>query len=271
MISWHRLFGLTLMDFFTGSNYEVELEKNLTVQEQYLDVIILRKSEGKPPTELPDGLDNLSQYNLISYKSLHEPLDGWVIDELVGYYTMYRKQVSPSLKQLLPIEQFQLYAVCTRYPHLLRRELKSKKVEKLASGIYEKWSGSRPIRIIVLSEISQNKRNALWQLFSGNAKGFSFGDKWYHWRKPRTQQLLNQFYELYQKEGFMSYTLDDYYREYTIPFIESLPPEIRLRGIPSEKLLERVPSEKRLEGIPPEKLLERVPLELLKEYLSKHS
>jgi hypothetical protein len=30
MISWHRLLGLTLTDFFTGSNYEVELEKNLT-------------------------------------------------------------------------------------------------------------------------------------------------------------------------------------------------------------------------------------------------
>jgi len=116
MIEWHRLFGLTLMDFFTDSFYEVELEKDLSIQEQFLDVIILKKSEGKPPAELPDGLENLSDYNLITYKSLREPLDDWALDELIGYYTMFRKQASPTLKELLPIEAFQLYAVCTRRP-----------------------------------------------------------------------------------------------------------------------------------------------------------
>ena len=29
MIPWHRLFGLTLTDFFLNSAYEVELEKDL--------------------------------------------------------------------------------------------------------------------------------------------------------------------------------------------------------------------------------------------------
>jgi hypothetical protein len=28
-MDWHRLFGLTLMDFFTGSPFIVELEKDL--------------------------------------------------------------------------------------------------------------------------------------------------------------------------------------------------------------------------------------------------
>jgi len=31
-INWHRLFGLTLMDLFTGSNYQVELEKELSLK-----------------------------------------------------------------------------------------------------------------------------------------------------------------------------------------------------------------------------------------------
>ena len=57
------LLGLTLMDFFTDSCYEVELEKDMTLQEQFLDVVILRKSSGKAPPPLPDGLENLSEYN----------------------------------------------------------------------------------------------------------------------------------------------------------------------------------------------------------------
>ena len=65
------------MDFFTDSYYDVELEKDMTIQEQFLDVVILRKSEGKPPPPLPDGLENLSVYNLLSYKSLNEPLTAW--------------------------------------------------------------------------------------------------------------------------------------------------------------------------------------------------
>ncbi|OAD22148.1 hypothetical protein THIOM_002062 [Candidatus Thiomargarita nelsonii] len=31
-IDWHRTFGLTLTDFFTDSNFQVELEKELTVK-----------------------------------------------------------------------------------------------------------------------------------------------------------------------------------------------------------------------------------------------
>jgi hypothetical protein len=55
---------------------------------------------------------------------LNEALDAWMLDELVGYYTIYRKKISPSPKQLLPLEQFQLYAICTHLPHLLSHELK---------------------------------------------------------------------------------------------------------------------------------------------------
>jgi hypothetical protein len=290
MIEWHRLFGLTLMDFFSDSYYEVELEKDMTIQEQSLDIVILRKSSGKTPPPLPDGLDNLSVYNLLSYKSLREPLDGWVLDELVGYYTIYRKQISPSLKKLLPIEQFQLYAVCTRSPHFLSHELKQKTVNQLGPGIYDlKSSGSRrPIRIIVLGEITPAQKNALWQLFSGQKNGFDFGDKHYQWHNPKSRQLLNQLYQLYQTEGvIMPYTLEDYYREYTIPFIESLPPEIRLtglgaeerlKGLPAEEVFKPFSAEERLKGLLPEEVFKPFSAEerlnglspkVIEEYLSK--
>jgi len=262
MINWHRLFGLNVMDFFTDSYYEVKLEENLTLQEQFLDLVILQKSTGKPPPFLPDGFDNLNVYNLISYKSLHEPLDGWMLDELVGAYTIYRKQVSPSPKALVPLSQFQLYAVCTRYSHFLSRGLKNQSIKEVGTGVYEINSASQTIRMIVLNAIPTIEKNALWLLFSGNSEGFVFGNKHYHWHQPKSKQLLNQLYELYHEEGFiMPYTLDDYYREYTIPFIESLPPEIRLRGLSAEERLKDVPVEQRLKDIPVEQRLKEVSIE----------
>lgn len=39
-MNWYRLFGLALMDFFIGSPYVVELEKDLSVKCQLLDVMV---------------------------------------------------------------------------------------------------------------------------------------------------------------------------------------------------------------------------------------
>ncbi len=36
-MDWHRLFGLLLPDFFTGSPFVVEVERDLSVQRQRLD------------------------------------------------------------------------------------------------------------------------------------------------------------------------------------------------------------------------------------------
>ena len=45
-MNWHRLFGLLLTDFFTGSPFVVELEMDLSLKQQFLDVVILRKRRG---------------------------------------------------------------------------------------------------------------------------------------------------------------------------------------------------------------------------------
>ena len=81
---WHRLFGLLLMDFFSGSPFKVEVERDLSVQQQRLDVLIVRRGRGRFAGRLPDGLEGLRPYNLLSFKSHHEALDGWAIKELVG-------------------------------------------------------------------------------------------------------------------------------------------------------------------------------------------
>ncbi len=155
LIDWHHLFGITLTDFFTDTAYTVELEKDLSLKKQFLDVVIIEKKEGRMPDVLPDGLENMAKHNLISYKSFHEPFDSWAADELIGHYVNYRKQVSPSLKKLLPKKDFRLYAVCTRYPAKLAEHAELKPA---AEGVYDFLWGSRDMRLIVTSRIYEEKK-----------------------------------------------------------------------------------------------------------------
>src|SRR5438105_5742374 len=90
---WHRLFGLLLTDFFTGSPFIVEVERDLSRQQQLLDVAILRRLRGRFVGRLPDGLDDLADYNLLTFKSHREALDGWAMRELIAHYVAYRKLV----------------------------------------------------------------------------------------------------------------------------------------------------------------------------------
>lgn len=258
-ISWHRLFGLTLVDLFTASNFQVELEKELSIKKQFLDIVIIKKIDGVPLLEIPDGLDNLVEHNLLTYKSLQEPLDDWAIEELIGHYVNYRKLVSPSLDELLPIQHFQLYAISTRYPQKLLS--KEKCFKKLNEGIFDLRWESRQIRLLILNQIPLEKRNALWLLFSGKAPNFNYGDHYYNWHSLREKSVLNQLYELYQKEGvIMPYTWEDFDKDYTKEHIHLLSPQDRLKGLPVEE---------RLKGLSEEEILKRLPLEMIEAYLSK--
>ena len=109
---WHRLFGLLLTDFFTGLPFTVEVERDLSQQQQFLDVVIVRREPGPIAIRLPDGLEGLREHNLITFKSHHEALDGWAMKELIGHYVAYRKLISQTPSELMPEENFRLYAVC---------------------------------------------------------------------------------------------------------------------------------------------------------------
>jgi hypothetical protein len=120
---WHRLFGLLLMDFFTDTPFTVEVERDLSQQQQFPDVVIVRWGRRRFRLVLPDGLGGLTEHNLISFKSHREALDAWAIRELIGHYVAYRKLVSPTPSDLLPEDRFRLYAVCARFPHNLAAQV----------------------------------------------------------------------------------------------------------------------------------------------------
>jgi len=48
IVNWHRLFGKALIDLFTNTPYEVELEKDLSLKRQFLDIVVIKKNWCSP-------------------------------------------------------------------------------------------------------------------------------------------------------------------------------------------------------------------------------
>jgi len=273
IIEWHEIFGLMLTDYFIGSRYKVDLEKDLSLTKQRLDVLIIEQEAGNEISEPPDGLENLRRHNLMTFKSIRQPLDGWALDELIGHHVNYRKQISASLEKLLPIEDFGLYAVCAHYPEKLATETT---LEFVKQGVYEvKW-GSRWIRIIVLSQVPPIERSAVWLLFSGIMEKVQFGALKYAWRRPDHSGIFNNLLQRYQAEGMtMPYTWDDYFKEHMPELLElamrSASVDELLQEPPVQEFLQKLPPEERVKGLPPEERLKGLTREEIEAYLSKLS
>jgi hypothetical protein len=243
---WHRLFGLLLTDFFTGSPFTVEVERDLSEQQQLLDVVIVRRGRGRFAGRLPDGLDDLAAHNLITFKSHREPLDDWAMKELAGHYVAYRKLVSPSPSVLLPEDRFRLYAVCARFPHNLSGQVPW---QERQAGVYDCRWGTDVVRVVVAGELPRQAHNAPLHLFSASPELVRFGSGAYGRRSQETSRLLDRLFDRLQEEGFaMSYTMEDFNREYTKEHFLRLTPEEQ------REVLARLPPEERLAGLSAEQI-----------------
>jgi hypothetical protein len=220
---WHRLFGLLLTDFFTNSPFIVEVERDMSVQQQLLDVAIVRRGRGRFVGRLPDGLEGLRPHNLITFKSRHEALDGWAMKELSALDVAYRKLVSPSPSQLLPDDHFGLYAVTARFPHNLSQQVPWQQVQP---GVYDCRWGIDTIRVLVAGELPREAHNAPLHLFSASPELVAFGQVAYRRRSADTSLLLRQLLERLRQEGFtMAFTMEDFKRQYVKEHFLQLTPE----------------------------------------------
>jgi hypothetical protein len=255
---WHRLFGLLLTDFFTGLPFTVEVERDLSEQQQFLDVVIVRRGRGRMTVRLPDGLDDLAEHNLITFKSHHEALDSWAMKELIGHYVAYRKLVSSSPSDLLAEDQFRLYAVCARFPDGLSGQVPW---QARQAGVYHcKW-GTDEVRVVVAGQLSRETHNAPLHLFSASSELVGFGQTAYQRRSANTSLVLRQLFVRLRGEGFvMSYTMEDFKRELHKEYFQKLSPQEQrevLESWPSEErraLLESLSPEERLAGLSPEQI-----------------
>jgi len=249
MIDWHRLFGIALTLHFADYPLTIELEKELAIKRQLLDILILKKGNEPIQGPLPDGLEDLMPHNLLTYKSLQEPLDDWTLKELTGHYVNYRKVVSPSLHNLLPEERFSLLAVATRYPQKLVRQSGSN-WKRLKEGVYQVKRNSDIIRVIVLKKIPNAERNLVWQLFSAQQEKVQEAARHYLQADSEMNTIMNQLLNKYQAEGIhMPYTLQDYRKEYVRGGLHLLTPEEVVTYYEPQQLLSSFAPEERMSGL----------------------
>jgi len=261
---WHRLFGLLLTDFFSDSPFVVEVERDLSTQQQLLDVVIVRRGRGRLAGRLPDGLEGLRPHNLMTFKSHHEALNSWTMKELVGSDVAYRKLVSPSPSDLLPDEQFGLYAVAARFPHNLSGQVPW---QQRQPGVYDCQWGTDTIRVVVAGELPREPHNAPLHLFSAAPDLVEFGRSAYRRRSEQTSRLLGQLFERLQGEGFaVSFTMEDFNRQYIKEHFQRLTPEERRQA------LESLPPDERrevLQSLPPEELLGVLSADQIRQHLER--
>ncbi|WPL15339.1 hypothetical protein Thiowin_00230 [Thiorhodovibrio winogradskyi] len=268
---WHRAFGIALMDVFAGAPWTVELEVELALKSQLLDVAIIDSTgppdQRQPTPELPDGLERLRAHNLLTYKSHHEALTPWVLDELIGHYVNYRKHKIDGEGKLQPPDVFGLYAVATRSPEGLARR---HGLQTTAwDGVYDLPWGAHVVRVIVLNAIAKHPRNAPWELFASEQDRMRCGLEHYRarHRDPRRRghwDLLEHLYLLYRHEApIMAYTMEEFIRdthEMAIDeairsdpesILKRFDPEDRLKGLDADVVLNRYDPEDRLKGLDP--------------------
>ncbi len=253
-IPWHRYFGLFLDDFFRGTPYTVEMEIDLSKKLQLLDIVVVRKLPGELHKALPDGLENLGLYNLISFKSFLDDFDQWTLNELIGHYVNYRKQISPSLKKLLPESDFRLYGVCVKYPKSL---VARGDFRKVSPGVYDVPNGLQNIRLLVISQMPESDANAMLQVFSAKPEKRRSAAKKVAIHSKETSTLLQQMLEqLIAGETKMPYTRADFDREYKEYFkrvyLPMYTPEERVEGMSAEERMKGLPAEERLKGLSPD-------------------
>jgi hypothetical protein len=224
------------MDFFQGTSVTVEPEVDLSVKHQYLDLVIIHKGKEPIPRPLPDGFEQLAAHNLITFKSHQEALDAWALQ------VNYRKQSSPSLQELLPESDYQLFAVAARYPQQLAQQIELK---QLSEGVHEIKALALNIRVVVASGLPQEEHNAMLHLFSAREELLRYGREHYRPHSTETSSLLYELFKTYSEESTMPDKLKEFVRKTVDELLKSLPPQERLKGMSPDDVLAALSPEAR--------------------------
>jgi hypothetical protein len=262
---YHHLFGLTWMDFFRDSCMAVDEEVDLSRKQQFVDVVLVRQGQGPAPRRLPDGFDDLANHNLITFKSYQEALDGWALCELVGHYVNYRKQVSPTMQDLLPETDFRLFAVCARHPQNLARQ---EMLTPVREGVYDVRVVHLTIRVIVIAQLPQEEQNAMLLLFSAKAELVRYAVAHYRPYSTETSTLLLKMLRAYREDPEMANKLEEFVTQTIDELLKELPAEKKLQGLSPKERVRGLSLEERVEGLSPEEL--RALLEALQRRLQSN-
>jgi len=124
---------------------------------------------------------------------------------------------------------------------------------------------SRRVRLLVLSQLPLEQRNAVLAFFSFDANKVRFALDHYRWQQDDASTVINQLLEKYSLEGLeMPYTMEQFRKDIVKAHLHELDPdevlsrfdaEKRLRGLSPEQRLKGLDPEQRLKGLDPEQRL----------------
>jgi hypothetical protein len=140
----------------------------------------------------------------------------------------------------------------------------------LTEGVYECGRGSDAIRVLVLRQLPQMDHNAALHLLSATPELVGYGASHYQKRSVDTSTLIYQLFESFEREEIaVSYTMEDFRRDFVKEHFKDLTPEERLESImmlPPEEQLElfKKPAPKQRRK-PPKKLTPELRLHLLED------
>ena len=133
--------------------------------------------------------------------------------------------------------------------------------------MYDCQWGTDTIRVLVAGELPREAQNAPLHLFSASPDLVEFGSSAYRQRSENTSALLRELFERLEGEGLtMSYTMEDFQRQYAKEHFRQLTPEER------REALESLPPEERrdvLQSLPAEELLAVLSAEQLRQHLNQ--
>ena len=127
------------MDFFQGTAIDVGTEMDLSFKKQFIDLVLIRKGPGPISATLARrfrGSGGARSGHLQIVPGSARRLGVW---ELIGHFVNYRKQSSPSLQDLLPENDYRLFAVCARYPQRLAKQVTLTRTSKRVFTKYASW------------------------------------------------------------------------------------------------------------------------------------
>lgn len=224
-IPWHRFFKIGLRQLLARTCFEVHDEFDLSDQVQRVDFVIVRVGKSSlpypDPAKMPDGLQNLREHNLISYKSMNEPFDRFALNELVGHIVSYSKlQSADKWKEFS--DEVGFFAVSTRKPST---EVMAKLLHQTADeAIYEIDCAGWKVTCIVINEANNNNRNWLWELLRGDRS---------RWQNGAISTILKTITKRLKKMGI----IDPEIEAFETKVIESWLEDIDLRKTPAGKEL----------------------------------
>jgi len=177
------------------------------------------------------------------------------------------------MDKLLPEDQFQLYAVATRVPRKLAKQVPLSEVQP---GVFHVQWGARLIRVLVLNTMPKTNENAIWQLFSSTTEGISYGQQQYRWNIPNISNIIKVLY----KGIKMTYTVEDFKRdlpkeilammsaEYRAALIEELSPDEMIKHLSPDEMIKHLSPDEMARHLSPDEMIKHLSPDEMAKHLS---